>query len=339
MRESLSAGGALPRIGCYAAEYYYIDHLVSIWQALPVEARGPWWITEKGAHRLEFYGIPREAAYIAKDRTRLTSAVKRSGDSSPLLTASYGEWKQVRSCGLSAPYMPHGQGGGGNAVEATWRRHAHELPVMFCAAERGKFDGLNCVPLDGQPKVERWLGHRPNNQKPVIAISFRWRESTCALVHYKRHLASFIQEARERGWEVLGHGHPLAWQQRFKPLWKSLGVQFTGDFEKVQRIADVYCADASSTSFEFLATDRPVVFLDAPVYDGRREIMWHRFSHAYGGVTCTEPTALADAVAVALEDPPEQRALRAKAIREIFGANDGAASKRAADYLLELYRC
>ena len=328
----------LPRIGCYAANYYYVDHLVSIWQSLPVEARGLWWVNNESSRRLEHYGIdPKVWAKTFKYRADITHSLRYSAEKYPLLSASYGEWKQVRAGRCSAPYMPHGQGGPGNNVEQVWHRHASQVPIMFCSADRAILPGLNCHSIDGQPKVDRWIGHKPQNDKPIIAVSFRWRESTCALNHYQEHLSGFIKEASERGWEVLGHGHPLRWEKCFKPLWKSLGVSFTSDFEKVMRVANVYCADASSTSFEFAATDRPVVFLDCPAYEERRESMWHRFSHAYAGVTCNHPRDMAESIAEALIDSPEQKALRAKAVAEIFGKNDGLSSQRAAQKLLKHY--
>lgn len=303
---------------------------------MPEAHRGFWWVTSEAAERLLRYGIGHEHAVISKTRDRLTAKLRKS-DAGPVLSASYGEWKQVRQAGKPAPYMPHGQGGPGNSVEQVWAKHRHELPVMFCAAERGKLAGQNCYPLDGQPKVDRWIGHKPASQKPAIAVSFRWRESTCALGHYRDALASFIKEAQERGWEVWGHGHPLAWKTRFKPLWQSLGVRFTGDFETIMDRAHVYCADASSTSFEFAATGRPVVFLDSPIYEPRRETLWHRFSHAYIGETCEDPRMLADVVAAALQDTPEQQERRARGVADIFGANDGRSSERAAAYLVELF--
>lgn len=334
----LEPKGESPVIDFYASEYYYVDHMASIWHALPEAARGRWWTTEKAAFRLGYYGLPKDSAVVRKGKKELTSALVLAGRA-PTLSASYGDWKQVRAASLPAPYLPHGQGGAGYAVEQTWQKHAHELPCMFVAAERGKLPGLNCLVLDGQPKVDRWLGHVPDNEKPTIAISFRWRESTCALDHYRSHMARFLDIANANGWEVWGHGHPLAWEKKFKPFWKSLRCKYTADFEKVQRLADVYCADASSTSFEFMATGRPVVFLDSPIYDeeNRRQAMWHRFSHAYGGVTCDDPANLAHFVDRALRDENGQKALREACVRDIFGANDGGSSNRAAAHLVEMF--
>jgi hypothetical protein len=332
--ETLSGG--LPRIGAYATEYYYIDHLVSIWLALPEEARGSWWVTEKAAFRLNDYGVPTEFAQVFADRDRLKGALARDKGKDPILTASFANWRDVTNAGRPNPYLPHGQGGPGNGND-NWLRNARKLDLMLCPTPYATtgFETLSTAVIHGQPKTDRWVGHKPKNENPVVAISFRWRETASALEHYRPHLLQFVEEAQAYGWEVLGHGHPLAFEKRFRQVWKKLGVRRTADFEKVLNEADVYVADCSSSSFEFAATDRPVVFLDAPCYKGCN--FAPRFTHDRAGLTCRDPRQLASTVALALADPDHVAAAREDVCAELFGPRDGQSSQRAASALLEFY--
>lgn len=328
--------GGLPRIACYATEYYYIDHLVSVWQALPEEARGFWWVTQPAAFRLKDYGVPSEYAKVFPTRESLRRALARDSEKGPVLSASWANWRDVNMAGRPNPHLPHGQGGPGVA-NSNWVSVADKLDLMLCPtpyATEG-FEMLSTAVIHGQPKTDRWVGYKPKNENPVVAISFRWRESASALDHYRPHLRSFVQEAQEYGWDILGHGHPLAFEKRFRPVWKGLGVRRTADFEKVLETADVYVADCSGSSFEFAATDRPVVFLDAPCYAG--ETRAPRFTHDRAGLTCRDPRYLAETIALALADPDHVAEAREDVCAELFGPRDGQSSLRAAQALLEFY--
>jgi CDP-glycerol glycerophosphotransferase (TagB/SpsB family) len=148
-------------------------------------------------------------------------------------------------------------------------------------------------------------------------------------------LEAFVLQAREAGWDILGHGHPLAFEERFRPLWRRLGVRRTACFEKVLREADVYVADCSSSSFEFAATDRPIVFLDAPCYRGCT--FAPRFTHDRAGVTCRRPEDLLTTIEYAYADPDHVAEARAEVVAELFGPGDGLSSQRAAMALMEFY--
>lgn len=335
MSGEVSRGG-LPRIACYASEYYYIDHVVSVWQALPAEARGPWWVTEPIAFRLRDHNVPGEYVRTAPTRELLRQRLRYEGDGLPTLSASWRNWRDVTAAGLPNPYLPHGQGGPGPGND-NWLSVADKLDLMLCPTPYATtgFHTISTAVIGGQPKTDRWVGYRPKNVDPVVAISFRWRESASALDHYLPYLPAFVRQSQAFGWNILGHGHPLAFEQRFRPVWKQLGVPRTADLEKVLAEADVYVADCSSSSFEFAATGRPVVFLDAPCYQGVDRAP--RFTHDRCGLTCRHPKELAATVALALEDLDEVQVAREEVCAELFGPRDGKSSERAAWALLEFY--
>lgn len=322
-------------IDLLATEYYYLDHLSPIWRALPPECRGTVFCTSRALFRaLEFANadsikvVPDPRKGIVKT---LTEAPARA-----VMTASFANWRVCRRAKRPAPSIPHGPGGPGQSC-VTWQRVADQVELLFVASEWGKggLEGLPVVALGGQPKVDRWLGYRPNNSHPVVALSFRWREKASAFRHYRREFSKLVKAATRRGWELLGHGHPLAFEKRFRPFYQQQRIRRTADFDKVLARADVYCVDCSSSTFEFAATGRPVVLMDCPLYDGCT--FAPRFTHGHVGLHSRDVPTLIEAIATALKDPPEVRAARQAAVAEIFGPMDGKSAERAAGILVERF--
>lgn len=324
-----------PCVDFYATEYYYIDHMVSIYQALPEANRGMWWTTEEHAFRLKDYNI-QGPTKVYRDRRELRARLRSYPSKAPTLTASYANCKDVLSAGRPAPTIIHGQGGAG-ATNERWRTLADRIPLIIVPAEYGtqEMEGLKMVLVDGQPKLDRHFGVRPQNPNPTIAISFRWREVRSAFEYYAPHMEEFIEKARTEGWRVIGHGHPLAFETRFRPFWKKLGVERTADFEKVLRMADLYIVDCSSSTFEFASLERPVVILNAPCYQERDR--GPRYSEKTVGLECPDPQSLFQTVKLALLDPAHVRAERERIVKMMFGEVDGQSSIRAAEALVQAF--
>ena len=96
------------------------------------------------------------------------------------------------------------------------------------------------------------------------------------------------------------------------------------------RRADLYAVDNSSTLFEFAATGRPVVVLNAPWY--RRSVTaWPRFWWgADVGANVAYPAALTETILGALKDTNKQADRRARIAAEVF-PHVGDASRLAAE--------
>jgi glycosyltransferase involved in cell wall biosynthesis len=153
-----------------------------------------------------------------------------------------------------------------------------------------------------------------------VAPEARW-----AFPHHRSALPALARRFR-----VLGHGHPRVFA-RLSSAYRSVGIEPVEAFDDVLRRADLYVCDNSSTLFEFAATGRPVVVLDAPWY--RRDVVHGlRFWEAADiGIRVGDPMQLVDAVIDALADPPGRRAERERIIATIYARPAGGAARAAAD--------
>lgn len=163
----------------------------------------------------------------------------------------------------------------------------------------------------------------------TIAVSFHADIGLCpetrwAFPHYAPVLADLAKAFR-----VIGHGHPRVWS-RVKSFYESVGIEPVEHFDEVMERADLYAIDNSSTAFEFAATDRPVVLLNAPWY--RRDVEHGlRFWSHVPGIQCDEPDDLIDTINVALRDDDDLRAIRHRAVSHAYTALDGHSASCSAD--------
>ena len=172
---------------------------------------------------------------------------------------------------------------------------------------------------------------------PTVAISYHWAcslvpETMSAWRYYDPHLPRLVRDPRFR---VVGHGHPRLWPT-IKRRWAELGVDQWPDVDRVLSEANVVVADNTSLLYEACAVGIPTVCLNIPSY--RRDVEHGgRFWSAPPGVQVDHPSALADAIACALTDPPAHRAIRARAVEWAYSSMvDGHASERAATAILEV---
>jgi hypothetical protein len=185
----------------------------------------------------------------------------------------------------------------------------------------------------GCPMIDPWIGHRPSNREPVVALAWHWEglgvapEARSAFRHYAEAIPRLP-------FRLLGHGHPRA-MRRLRPFYDEHGIEIADTFEEVLERADVLVFDNTSAGFMFAATGRPVVVLDAPWYVktwGGRFWDW-----ADVGVRISEPRDLERAITMALRDQSTLRYNRQRITREIFGELDGRATERAVDAIGEVF--
>lgn len=312
-------GGSIPpergRVDFYSSHPHYADHMQPIWDALG-EHQGVWHKRRPPA-----------------PGDRLT------------LVSSFGnliEARRSRPCG----YMEHGAGftyvGGGNPFAGGPDRDG----VVVFLNQNERVHQLNGAAhpgvvneLVGTPKMDPWFTGEVRAPAPngVVAFSFHWDyrripEARSAYAHYRRAIPELARRSRRLGLELIGHGHPRA-QTALRQVWARCGIRFVPSFSRVLELATLYVVDTSSTAYEWAATGRPVLSLNAPWY--RRNVSHGlRFWEDVPGLQVDEPEDLEGAVLAALEDPPDARALRARAVDRVFPLRDGDAAGRAAAALI-----
>jgi hypothetical protein len=190
-----------------------------------------------------------------------------------------------------------------------------------------RVEAVGCPKLDGLPAREPGPG-------PVVAFAFHWDlylepESRSALAWYQEAMKEL---AAESDWEVVGTGHPR--RKDLAHVYKWAGIEYVPDFREVCRRADVLAFDNTSVGYEFAATGRPVVVMDAPWY---REDVAHglRFWEAADvGVRVRRPSDLGPALRRALRNLPADIGDREDALETVYAYRYGAA-RRAADVIAD----
>jgi hypothetical protein len=314
------------RLDIIATRSHYLDHIAPVWDALPERRRGSIVIREVARERAETLGLP----FTLRDAAR-----------NPVLVTSAGDLGRAnRFPNRPIALMNHGIGG---TYGRASRPHVPDLPNVslllfasdYVATEARKaYPGMR-IEVTGSPFAD-WLPRKEPGPQ-TVAISFHWDTSTNrataekhpALPHYRAALPEIVKR-----FHVIGHGHPKSIEE-YGVMWEAMGVEVVREFTDVCRRADLYVCDTSSSIYEFAATGRPVVLLNAPWY--RRHInqgVMRFWSGADVGIQVDEPDQLADAIERALQDEPEQRAKREAIVDKCF-AHRGHAAQVTADVLVD----
>jgi len=316
------------RIDALASERHFVDHLAPVWLAMPDELRGRFLVADRT--------LVRHAA------GRGIEAVPATRTSNPMLVASYGDQKRGRRLGARTFIsMEHGAGQsyGGDARSARHGSYAggrdRDDTALFLApneqaASRWRVAYPTAqVSVIGSPRLDS-LPTREPGPGPVVALGFHWPcaiapEARTAFPHFRG-----VLPALARRFAVLGHGHPR-FMARLAPFYRSAGIEPVEDFDDVLRRADLYVCDNSSTLFEFAATGRPVVVLNAPWYRRDVEHGLRFWDAATVGLQVDDPADLAGTIEAALGDPPWQRAERERVIASVYAKPPHGAARAAGD--------
>ena len=317
---------------------HYIDHLAPTWHALPAEARGSFLVPagpegKVAAAHARALGITADILPNTKtDRLTIVAAVIDHGDAvsrgRPIAYLNHGVGQAWRD--KHGRLIPSGVGKPKRDVRAFL------APGPFAARITREVHPNATVHEVGSPKLDGWLAHRPRAGPPVIVVSTHWDhaltpESRSAFPHY---LPAIIALAKRQDVLVMGHAHPRA-ANSVRPRLATAGIPFLTTFDQVLEQASVYITDSSSTLFEFAATGRPVVVLNAPAYRREHHHGLRFWEAASVGVNVDHPSELQAAVLEALEDAPERQAARAAALAIAYAPLDGRATERAVTALLE----
>lgn len=329
-------------LDAFAFEPQFLDHLAPVWSALDDSVRGTLYVSPELVGRAQSKGLA--ADVVEAQALRASSSPPRAnpGDGPVAFVTSIGDTKVARRLGYRRfIFMEHGAGQAYLGDPHPFRHPSYaggddrEDVVLFLVPN--EFSARlwlhrypeSSVDIIGCPRLDDLPARQPG--PPTVAISFHWPgfvvpEADTALGFYLPVLSGLPKK-----FDIIGHAHPKGdWPDRMSRIYKRAGIPFVRDFDEVCRRADVYVCDNSSTIFEFAATGRQVVVMNAPTY--RRNIHHGlRFWEAADvGVQVDTREGLVPAIETALLDRQEERDAREAALRLVYAYREGAA-KRAAD--------
>lgn len=321
------------RVDFYASLRHYAEHILPIWDALEPDERGTFYAHRQLAKWLGARGI--DATYHAP-----------RSEGPPVVLAAFGDLRRVRDNGRQGVLVEHGSGqqySDGHPSNPGGRAR-HGCLLFLVPSERVAVLNRDADPeipnaVVGCPKLDKWHGFeqrsRAEKVAPIPAVSFHWNntqvpEARWALTHYQ----GVLRDVPRAFPGAIGHGHPRAWRT-IERAHRWAGLRPVPEFDDVMALADVYAVDNSSTLFEFAATGRPVVVLNAPWYRRSVNFGLRFWELADVGIQVDEPGELVDSITRALEDPPEQAEKRRSAVAATYPVLDGQAAQRAADAIRE----
>lgn len=335
----------------FAFERQFLDHLAPVWSALPAGLRGRLFVDTTLADRATALGLDAEAR-DAGDLRRLPLPATRRAQGARALVASIGDAKIARRLGYGDfARLEHGAGqaylnnrtsgsyaGGPDNQDASLVL----VPNTYAADRWQRAYPQARVEMIGSPHVETLPGREPG-PGPVVAFTWHWPcsvapETQPALADFASALPLLA-----RRFTLIGHQHPRWQTGRFpgspRRHYERAGIEFVADFDEVCRRADVLVFDNTSVGFEFAATGRPVVVLNARQY---RRSVHHglRFWEAATVGVQVDPPAgrqardaadrLTDALQRALELRAEDVTAREDALGLVYAHRSGSAERAAA---------
>lgn len=231
----------------------------------------------------------------------------------------------------------HGDAKASGHPSYTGGREREHVVLNLCPSER---DAAACrraqpdVPAVavGCPKLDRHIRRaRTMDHPPTVAVSFHadvhvCPESRWAWPHYGEQTLTTLRD--DPRWTLIGHAHPRAFPY-LRKFYDRLGIEAVEHLTDVLDRADCYVIDNSSSGYESAAVGIPTVWMNAPWY---RAHVHHglRFWELIPGEQVNGPAELPSAVARALADPTELRALRERVSSEVYTHRDGRSAERAA---------
>lgn len=296
------------KIDALASEPHYRDHLLPIWAQLNMA-------TERGTFYQPGRGVPGRSE-------------------NPVLVASWNDAHRATRFGRKVILMEHGAGQTYVGVDHPSYVGASDrqgVALYLAPSERAAEIHRTAHPeiaaeVVGCPKLDAMLDVPcPDNG---VAITHHWSctvvpETTNAWGHFHSAYRDLAECHR-----VLGHAHPRA-ARNLSVLMKRHGMLFRPEFIDVVADARVLVVDNSSVGAEWMALDRPVVWLNPPWYRRDVEHGGRFWDWAAGGLQVDDPAELEAAVAGSLACDPMADARR-KIVPSIY-ANLGSAAPAAAD--------
>lgn len=316
------SGTGVATLDMLATEAHFAEHMLPIWDALP--------FANRGAFVLPQHMTPAAARLGIRRGHPISDAV---------LVASYTDLKKARAYGYQhIARIEHGAGQhfvGTDHPSYAGGRDAGDVglfltPSSYCADRwRAAYPDAS-VAVVGCPKNDRPPIYRPSDP-PVVVVSFHWGgthipEAGSAWEDFAEAVVALRDDRRFR---LAVHAHPRigvraeGWARRNR-------LEFIPTFAEVLQVAAAYVCDGVSTLYEFAATDRPVVVLNAAAYRPHVEHGLRFWREATVGVQVDVGDDLGAAIELALSDPPEQKRRRRASVRRVYEHRGDAAQRAAA---------
>lgn len=337
------------KVNVFAGGRKHVDHLAPIWMALDPDERGVWINGARDAlQRLTELGLR------ADSRLHRSMPSPKRTPPGAWLVASFGDMQTIGSKRGPIILLEHGAGqhyggdGGTSALGDYPGGKGRDAVTLFLCpnktvAHRNSVVYPNAATaVVGCPKLDPWmpgmyeaehLHHRPEpDSEPVVCLAWHWDctappEARSALEHYVASLPDLARAMDHFGFHLIGTGHPTAWFH-LRTMYERLGITTVEHFDDVLARADLLVADNTSAMWEFAATDRPVVVLNAPWYRRDVEHGLRFWEFADVGRQVNEPGELVAAIVETIAfDTGHQR--RAEISEAIYGRLDGRAADRA----------
>lgn len=322
-------------IDVIASEAHFVDHIAPIWEALG-DAAGT------------FY-VRRADTIAAASGLRGVSTEKPTGRR-PILAVAMGDLGRARREGRR--HLALGQHGAGQSYSNESSSYAggdgqDDVELFLVpndtAASRtlARYPGAR-VERVGCPKLDTLPGRRPDAPPGIVAVSTHWAarvapEAGSAWPAFRKAILEL-----GRHFPVIGHGHPRE-LRKIEPFYRAAGIRVVASFREVLEEASVYVTDNSSSLFEFAATGRPVVVMNAPQY--RRTVDhglrfaprpscsitagWHYCGASHVGPQVDTSLQLVGAIERALEERPADAAARERALDIVYQPRRGGAALAA----------
>lgn len=306
---------------------HFVDHLLPLWNALPVEQRGVFAARANAADHAARRGL--------QTVTRLPAPPRLT------LVASHADYLEAHcQGGRPVAYVNHGVGQcwrdeTGRLLERDVTKPRKGVRLFLTPGPHATHVTIEVNPNAtvveaGSAKVEA-LRLIPRPVEPLLVVSTHWQHKL--VPESNTALPTYLSVIKESPIPVALHAHPrIAYWVRNEA--QNLNLEFIETFDEVCQRATVYATDSSSTLFEFAALDRPVVVLNGLTYRRNHHHGLRFWEAATVGVNVNHPSEFATAVAHAIEDAPGQREQRAAAIAMAYHPFDGHAADRAVTALL-----
>lgn len=254
----------------------------------------------------------------------------------PVVVASYLDLWAMRD--RPAVFVEHGAGQSyGTRHPAYSGGDGRDNVVLFVCPSttvadrnRARYPRADAVAV-GCPRMDRFHADPPT-PTGVVGLAFHWftggvsPEARSAFPHHQSALDGLGRAFPGR---VVGTGHPRV-LTRLRASYDPAGIT-TAPTDDVIRDAAVMVADNTSVGWEYLSTDRPVVWLNAPWYRRNVEHGLRFWEHADAGIMVDDPGDVVDAVRWAMTDPEPHRTRRRDVIPRVYEYTDGKAAIRAAE--------
>jgi hypothetical protein len=358
-------------IDFFVRRSHFVDHLAPIWRAMNPMMRGAFYVPAYLKDHAIAKGVE---PTVLKSRGVNNPMLVTPEGNGPLVVCAYGDLQIAHRKQPKRPmiYLEHGVGlsfnhpayAGGKGVkravslfldpnEHVRAKNAKAFPHIHGEViGTPKLDGVLApapIALRALPPNDRFVEPSFRGRKPVVCIAFHWdgkviaAEAGNALQHYKSVLGEL---ARQNDFTLIGHGHPRIIDELEK-IYNPLGIEVVRDFEEVMARADLYVNDCSSTMYEFCATGKPVIILNAPAFRRNVHTGIRFWEYADVGPQVNEAASLLTVIREQLSvcgldtreeqeratRPPDQyEVARARAVNDLYPYL-GCAAERAAEVI------